>query len=569
MSLGVAIGRAFVDWKEHIEVEKEYVDDVELELDRLNAAIEVVEQEIREVYDGVSSRLLRDEVEIFTSHGMMISDPEFIGQVKGRIITESVNAEWAVRSVADKFIQVFEDMDDVYLKAKADDLKDLSARLCRLLLHVEGGDLSKINEPSIIVFRNLDVGDLARVDRDKVLGIVSQEGTRSSHGVIKARQWELPAVIGVSTILEMVETGELLVIDGSDGTVIRNPDEATLERYREKQRSFIGFHQQLAEMAHRPTLTQDGYPLRLYANVDTLRDVERALQKGIRGVGLFRTEQLYMDRDRLPTEGEQFGVYKKAVLATQGRTVIFRTLDIGCDKVPSYLNVPRELNPALGYRAIRLSLARADIFRIQLRALLRASAFGKAKIMFPMISGVEELRQARGLLEDVKSALRKEGIPFNPDVEVGVMVEVPSAAVVSDLLAKEVEFMSIGTNDLIQYSLAVDRSNDNLSGLYSPFHPAVLRLVYMTIKNGLQEGIKVSLCGEMASEPLLIPLLIGMGLERFSVNSDGVLMTRWIMAQVDRSLMRETVEQVMSLTSTEKVRRFCEECFAPLKDYHG
>lgn len=550
-----------MDWKEHVEIEKDYVDDVEMELDRLNAAVEVAGQEIQDLYKDVASRLGRDEVEMFACHGMMIADPEFIGQIKGRIITESVNAEWAVRSVADKFIQVFEDMDDDYLKSKADDVKDVSARICKLLLHIEGGDMTALQEKSIVVARNFTASEVVQIDRDRVLGVVSQEGTMASHAVIMARNWGVPAVIDVPNVLDVVETGDMMIVDGSEGVIILNPDEETLETYRKKQVCFSDFDKKLSAMKMKQTLSMDGIPFKLYANSDNVRDVHLALEKGVSGIGLFRTERLYMDRDRLPTESEQLGVYKKAVLDAGGKTVVFRTLDIGCDKVPGYLNVPDEDNPALGYRAIRLSLSRADIFRIQIRALLRASAFGKAKIMFPMVSGVEELRLAKGLVEDVKGDLKKEGIPFNPDLEVGVMIEVPSAAVISDLIAREVDFMSIGTNDLIQYTLAVDRMNRNLSHLFSPFHPGVLRLVKTVIDNGKKEGVKVSLCGEMAGDPLLIPVLVGMGLERFSMNVESILRSRWIISQIDRAEMRSAVEQILSLSSVSEIRRFCEDRF--------
>lgn len=561
VSSGIAIGRAFVDWKEHVEIEKEYVDDVEMELDRLNAAVEVAGQEIQDLYKDVSSRLGRDEVEMFACHGMMIADPEFIGQIKGRIITESVNAEWAVRSVADKFIHVFEDMDDDYLKSKADDVKDVSARICRLLLHIEGGDMTALQEKSIVVARNFTASEIVQIDRDRVLGFVSQEGTLASHSIIMARNWGVPAVVDVSNILDVVETGDMMIVDGTDGVIILNPDEEIIDLYRNKQVCFAKFNEKLTKMKMKHTVTKDGVPLKIYANGDNIRDLRSAMEKGVSGIGLFRTERLYMDRDRLPTESEQLGVYKKAVLDAGGKTVIFRTLDIGCDKVPGYLNVPDEDNPALGYRAIRLSLSRADIFRIQIRALLRSSAFGKAKIMFPMISGVEELRLAKGLIDDVKNDLKKEGIPFNPNVEIGVMIEVPSAAIISDLIAREVDFMSIGTNDLIQYTLAVDRMNRNLSHLFSPFHPGVLRLVKTVIDNGREKGVKVSLCGEMAGDPLLIPVLVGMGLERFSMNADSILRARWIIAQVERAEMREVVGQILSLSSVSEVRHFCEERF--------
>ncbi|WP_327078436.1 phosphoenolpyruvate--protein phosphotransferase [Dethiosulfovibrio salsuginis] len=565
VSSGIAIGRVFVDWKEHVEIEKDYVDDVEMELDRLNAAVEVAGQEIQDLYKDVASRLGRDEVEMFACHGMMIADPEFIGQIKGRIITESVNAEWAVRSVADKFIQVFEDMDDDYLKSKADDVKDVSARICKLLLHIEGGDMTALQEKSIVVARNFTASEVVQIDRDRVLGVVSQEGTMASHAVIMARNWGVPAVIDVPNVLDVVETGDMMIVDGSEGVIILNPDEETLETYRKKQVCFSDFDKKLSAMKMKQTLSMDGIPFKLYANSDNVRDVHLALEKGVSGIGLFRTERLYMDRDRLPTESEQLGVYKKAVLDAGGKTVVFRTLDIGCDKVPGYLNVPDEDNPALGYRAIRFSLSRADIFRIQIRALLRASAFGKVKIMFPMVSGVEELRLAKGLVEDVKGDLKKEGVPFNPDLEIGVMIEVPSAAVISDLIAREVDFMSIGTNDLIQYTLAVDRMNRNLSHLFSPFHPGVLRLVKTVIDNGKKEGVKVSLCGEMAGDPLLIPVLVGMGLERFSMNVESILRSRWIISQIDRTEMRSVVEQILSLSSVSEIRRFCEDRFDRFK----
>lgn len=566
VSSGIAIGRAFVDWKECVEIEKNYVDDAEMELDRLNAAVEVVEQEIRDLYGDATSRLGRDEVEMFACRGMMIQDPEFIGKIKETIITEGVNAEWAVNSVAQKFIQVFEDMDDAYLKTKADDVKDAATRICRLLLHIEGGDMTALGEKCIVVAESFTASEIAQMDRDMVLGFVSQEGTQASHAAIMARNLGVPAVVEVQGILDAVETGDMIVVDGCDGVVILNPDGPTLERYREKQRRVLAFNEKLRRMTGKQTLTEDGVSLKLYANVDDVRDIDGALEKGISGIGLFRTERLYMDRDRLPTEAEQFEVYKKAVLCMAGRSVIFRTLDLGCDKVPEYLSVPWEANPALGHRAIRMSLSREDIFRIQIRAILRAGAFGKAKIMFPMVSGLEELRAAKGIVESVRESLIKEGIDLDSNTEMGVMIEVPSAAVLSDLIAKEVDFMSIGTNDLTQYTLAVDRTNRNLSCLFSSFHPGVLRLVKTVIDNGCKEGVEVSLCGEIAGEPLLIPLLVGMGLERFSVNVDSILRCRWIISRVSRKDMRDAVKKVLSLSSSAEVRAFCEDRYGNLGD---
>lgn len=566
VSPGIAIGRIYVDWKEQVEIEKDYVDDVENELERLNLALEAVADELTQIYGPYQSAGNGSDPAahgIYQSHGAMLKDSEFIGQIKGEIITENVSAPWAVKTVADKFAQVFEGMDNDALKAKADDVKDIAARVCRLLLHVEGGaaPLHGSGAGVILVCRNLNTVDITLLQKERIIGIIAEEGTTNSHAIIMARNTNKPAVVGIQHVTDDVSHGDLAIVDGTAGEVILNPNEDDLQRFRTRQQDAKRFEETLRNFIGHPVRSADGKNFILQGNAASPNDVKSILDQDGRGIGLFRTEYLYMGRDRLPTEGEQYWDYKRTVIAMKGCPVVFRTLDIGGDKIPEYLNLPHNENPALGHRAIRYSLSRVDIFRVQLRALMRASAHGEVAIMLPLVSTVAELANARVVLDDVKADLRKEGVPYNPNVPIGVMVETPSAAIISDLLAQKADFMSIGSNDLIQYTMAVDRSDPSLAQLYSPFHPAVLRLIRLVIKNANAAHCPVSLCGEMAGDPLMIPVLVGLGLRTFSVNPSTLLRTHWIITSLNQSEMEQTVEQIMALSTVVDVADFCHERF--------
>ena len=428
VSPGIVMGQVYVDWKEQIEVEKDFVDDVENEIERLNLAIATASDEIAQLYGDGAVVVDADEAgpDLYRVHGVMLKDPEFIGEVRNKIICENVNAEWAVKTVAEKFAQVFEGMDNEDLKARADDVKDVSARVCRLLLHIEGGDLLRDErEGLILVCKTLGTAEITLIQKHNISGVVCEEGTVGSHPIIMARNQHKPAVVGLQGVTDDVYHGDFIIVDGNSGEVFVNPDDATIALYQERQEEERRFEKELKNYMGRPVRSADGEALKVYGNAASDSDIDSVMDVDGRGVGLYRTEYIYLNRDRLPTEGEQFWEYKKTVLAMKGRPVVFRTLDIGGDKIPSYLDMPQEQNPALGHRAIRYSLSRVDIFRIQIKALLRASAHGDVSILLPLIAAVEEVRAAKAIIEDVKDELSKEQHAFNPDTPVGVMVETP------------------------------------------------------------------------------------------------------------------------------------------------
>ena len=556
-SPGIAVGRVVIHWKEQIDILREFVEEPEREIGRFRTAMEFAGEQIRETYSRVLETVGPGEAAIFKSHGLMLRDPDFVGQIERMILDESVNAEWAVKTVADSLIQIFESMGNDYMKARSDDVKDISDRVLKLLLQVGGVDLSNLREKSVVVAREITPSDISQLDRENTLGIVSETGGKSSHSAILARTLEIPAVMGVREILDYVENGDLIIVDGETGQVFINPDDETVARYEDLLEKYECFKKSLSEIRGMSTVTLDGVEIELAANVASPKDLDDVFKNDGEAIGLYRTEFLYLDSSLLPPEDLQFEDYKNVVEAMEGRPVIIRTLDIGGDKKLDYLAIPEEENPFLGYRAIRLCLDRQEIFKVQLRAILRASAFGCVRILFPMISSLEELRAAKKILEETKEELRKEGIPFDESVQSGIMVEVPSAAILSDYFAKEVDFFSIGTNDLIQYTVAVDRGNEKLSHLYSQYHPAVLRLIKTVIDNGREAGIWVGMCGESAGDPKLIPVLLGMGLKEFSMTASSILQARWIIRNLRKSDLEQAAEKVLSLPTAEDVEHYC------------
>jgi len=556
-SPGIAVGRVVIHWKEQIDILREFVEEPEREIGRFRTAMEFAGEQIRETYSRVLETVGPGEAAIFKSHGLMLRDPDFVGQIERMILDESINAEWAVKTVADNLIQIFESMGNDYMKARSDDVKDISDRVLKLLLQVGGVDLSNLGEKSVVVAREITPSDISQLDRDNTLGIISETGGKSSHSAILARTLEIPAVMGVRDILDYVENGDLIIVDGETGLVFINPDEETVARYEDLLAKYECFKKSLSDIRGMSTVTLDGVEIELAANVASPKDLDDVFKNDGETIGLYRTEFLYLDSSLLPPEDLQFEDYKNVVEAMEGRPVIIRTLDIGGDKKLDYLAIPEEENPFLGYRAIRLCLDRQEIFKVQLRAILRASAFGCVRILFPMISSLEELREAKKILEETKEELRTEVIPFDESVQSGIMVEVPSAAILSDYFAKEVDFFSIGTNDLIQYTVAVDRGNEKLSHLYSQYHPAVLRLIKTVIDNGREAGIWVGMCGESAGDPKLIPVLLGMGLKEFSMTASSILQARWIIRNLRKSDLEQAAEKVLSLPTAEDVEHYC------------
>ena len=558
VSPGIAIGRAVIHWKERIDIVKEYVDDPERELRRFRNALEFAGEQIRESYSRVLENVGPNEAAIFEAHGLMLQDPDFTGRIEGLIIDENANAEWAVKQVADSLVQIFEDMEDDYMKARSDDVRDISERVIKLLLQVSGSGMTQLRERGILVSRDFTASDMSQIDREMTLGVISASGGRTSHAAIIARTMQVPAVMSAQGILDAVDVDDLLILDGETGEIVVNPDEATLARYRERQERYECFLRRLSEIHGKETVTLDGVAVELGANVGSSRDLDEVIKNDGEAIGLYRTEFLYLESSMLPTEDEQFEAYRTVVEGMKGRPVVIRTLDIGGDKKLDYLSIPEEENPFLGYRAIRLCLDRQEIFKVQLRAILRSSAFGKVRILFPMISCLRELREAKVILEEVKDDLRRTSTPFDEGVTSGIMVEVPSAAILSDHFARECDFFSIGTYDLIQYTVAVDRGNDKLASLYSPYHPAVLRLVKTVIDNGKSAGIPVGMCGEAAGDPKLIPVLLGMGLTEFSMSPASILQARWIVRGLRKSDLERAAAHALSLETAAEVEEFCE-----------
>ena len=564
VSPGIAIGRAVIHWKEQIDIIQEYVEDPERELVRFRTALEFAGEQMEDTHAKILGTMSPGESAVFKSHGTMLKDPDFVGRIEGIILDRGVNAEWAVKCVADSLIQIFESMNNDYMKARSDDVKDISDRVIKLLLQVGGTDLSNLAEPSIIIAGELTPSDISQMDREMTLGMASEKGGRTSHTAILARTLEIPAVMGVRGLMDEVENGDLIIIDGEAGLVLVNPGEKTEEDYRERLKQYRRFRENLSEIAGLRTVTLDGVPIELEANVASPKDLDDVFSNDGEGIGLYRTEFLYFDSSLLPPEEVQFEQYRHVVEAMQDRPVVIRTMDIGGDKKLDYLSIPEEQNPFLGYRAIRLCLDRQEIFKVQLRAILRASAFGNVRILFPMISCLEELRAAKAILEETKEELRSQKTPFDESVQSGIMVEVPSAAIMSDHFARETDFFSIGTNDLIQYTAAVDRGNEKLSHLYSQYHPAVLRLIKTVIDNGRAAGIPVGMCGESAGDPKLIPILLGMGLTEFSMNPSSILQARWIIRNLRKGELEKAAREALSLGTAEEVEEYCAKLLKSL-----
>ncbi len=559
ISPGIALGKVFIYKEPEIVLFKKQVEDLNYETERLERAVEEGLSQIENIYDQVLKTLGKREAEIFNAHKMIMKDPEFVGLVERKIKSKRVNAEWAVKEVVDYYIELFKNIEDGYLRERVLDLKDVSKRLLRILLGIETVDLGSLKEECIIVAEDLTPSDTAQMNKEVVIGLVTGLGGKNSHTSIMARTLEIPAITGLKGITNVAKNGDFMIIHGKEGLLLLNPSEKDIKRYKEKKRSYEEFKLKLTKMRREKSISKDGIKVDVLANIGNLKDVDKVIENNGMGVGLYRTEFLYMGRNKPPTEEEQFKAYKIVAERLAGRPVIIRTLDVGGDKDLPYLNLSREKNPFLGYRAIRLCLDMIDIFKTQLRAILRASAFGNIKIMFPMISNVKEIREIKRILEGIKKELRDQKIPFNENIEIGIMVEVPAVAIHSDIFAKEADFFSIGTNDLIQYTLAADRGNQDISYLYSQYHPAVLKLIKMTIENGHKEGIKVGMCGEAASDEKLIPILLAMGLDEFSMCPSSMLKARWIINKTSKTEVAAMLDAILSLATAEEVEKFIDE----------
>ncbi|MGA9228038.1 MAG: phosphoenolpyruvate--protein phosphotransferase [Mesobacillus sp.] len=552
-SNGIAIAKAYKLVEPDFSFEKKTVEAPADEVARFKAALQTAKAELAQIRDHAGTELGADKAAIFDAHLLVLSDPELISPIEDKINTENVNAEHALKETADMFISMFESMDNEYMKERAADIRDVTKRVMAHLLGVQIPNPSMIAEEVVIVAEDLTPSDTAQLNRQFVKGFTTNIGGRTSHSAIMARSMEIPAVVGTKTAIDEINNGDMVVVDGLKGQVHFNPTPEVLEAYKKIQEDFEKQKAEWAKLVNEKTVTAEGHHVELAANIGTPKDLKGVIENGGEGVGLYRTEFLYMDRDQLPTEEEQFTAYKAVLEGMEGKPVVVRTLDIGGDKELPYLNLPKEMNPFLGFRAIRLCLEEQDIFRTQLRALLRASVYGNLKIMFPMIATLVEFREAKAMLEEEKAKLVNEGIQVAEHIELGIMVEIPSTAVLADQFAKEVDFFSIGTNDLIQYTMAADRMNQQVSYLYQPYNPSILRLVKMVIDAAHKEGKWAGMCGEMAGDETAIPILLGLGLDEFSMSASSILKARSLIRQLNKADMEKLASTVLNMSTTEEV----------------
>lgn len=550
---GVAISKAYLLVEPDLSFSSENISDVDGEVEKFKAAVNQSKVELTQIRNNAEKQLGADKAAIFDAHLLVLEDPELLNPIEENIRNNKVNAPTALNEVSTNFITIFENMDNEYMKERAADIRDVSKRILAHILGVELPNPSMINESVIIVGEDLTPSDTAQLNKEFVKGFATNIGGRTSHSAIMSRSLEIPAVVGTKDITDRVNHGDSLIIDGLSGDVIINPTDEEVQAYEQKQKNFLAEKEELAKLVNDESVSKDGVHVELAANIGTPNDLEGVKNNGAEGIGLYRTEFLYMGRDNMPSEEEQFEAYSKVLKEMDGKRVVVRTLDIGGDKELSYLNLPKEMNPFLGYRAIRLCLDQTDIFRTQLRALLRASEFGKLNIMFPMIATIKEFRDAKAILLEEKEKLVSEGVNVADDIEIGIMVEIPSTAALADIFAKEVDFFSIGTNDLIQYTMAADRMSERVSYLYQPYNPAILRLVKQVIEASHKEGKWTGMCGEMAGDNTAIPLLLGLGLDEFSMSATSILKARKQIKQLDQKEMQELANKAINCATEEEV----------------
>jgi len=552
-SSGIAIAKAYCLVEPDLTFTEKPIEDVQKEIERFQSALSIAKGELEAIREIADKELGADEAAIFNAHVLVLNDPELIAPIEDKIKTEKVNAEHALKETTDMFITMFEQMDNEYMQERAADIRDVTKRVMSHLLGVKIVSPSTISEEVIIIAEDLTPSDTAQLNRKYVKGFTTDIGGRTSHSAIMARSLEIPAVVGTKDSTTLIQDGDIVIVDGLSGKIHINPTAEVISQYEAEQQKFEEQKAEWAKLVNEDTVSADGHQVELAANIGTPEDLEGVINNGGEGIGLYRTEFLYMGRDQLPTEEEQFVAYKKVLEGMEGKPVVVRTLDVGGDKELPYLNLPTEMNPFLGFRAIRLCLEEQDIFRTQLRALLRASSFGNLKVMFPMIATLEEFREAKAILEEEKEMLLANGVVISEDIEVGIMVEIPSTAILADQFAKEVDFFSIGTNDLIQYTMAADRMNERVSYLYQPCNPAILRLVKMVIDAAHKEGKWAGMCGEMAGDEIAVPLLLGLGLDEFSMSATSILKARAQIRQLTKSDMVELAAEALQMGTAEEV----------------
>ncbi len=559
-SAGIGIGRAVIVEEKELVIKRETVTDTAAEVRRFKEALEVSKSQTEALAEDLGKRVGEKEAEILKGHIMLLSDPMLVGEIETNITNEQVNAEHAIETVCTMYADMFASMGDELMQQRATDMRDIKTRMQKVLLGADSVDIASLPAGSVIVARDLTPSMTAGIDPARVSGIVTELGGRTSHSAILARALEIPAVVALTGILDRVKDGDMLVLDGTDGAVLVNPDAEVLAQYQSRREAFLVEKKELEQYIGRPSITKDGVRVELAGNIGKPEDVDKVLQYDGEGVGLFRTEFLFMDRDSMPTEEEQFEAYRKVAVALDGKPVIIRTLDIGGDKDIPYMGLEKDENPFLGYRAVRFCLDRKDdVYRPQLRALLRASAYGNIKIMVPLVTCIEEYRQVKALLHEIMAELDREGIAYNKNIQLGIMVETAAASLIADLFAKEADFFSIGTNDLTQYTMSVDRGNDKISYLYSTFNPAVLRSIRHIIACAREAGIMVGMCGEAASDPMMIPLLLAFGLNEFSMSPSAILRARKIVTRYSTRELQAVADKAMSFATTAEVEDYMRE----------
>ncbi len=560
VSAGVVIGRAFImesgamEPAHYCHLDKSKI---EKEVERLKGALKKSRDQLGEIRKKMEADGRgKEHIRIIDAHVMILKDHMIINDTVKVIKGERVNAEWALKKVLDDLVKHFDAMDDEYLKERSADIEQLVSRVLVNLMGRKTEAISDIKTPSIIIAHDLSPADTAQMVKGTVLGFLTDAGGRTSHTAIMARALEIPAVVGLESISRKIETGDTVILDGTTGTVIINPSKSVVSVYKKRKERYESYGRALFHYKKMPCETTDGRRISIMGNMEIVEELDSILKHGAEGIGLYRTEFLYMNRKDLPTEEEHLDAYNKVIKRVSPKPVIIRTLDVGGDKMFSGMEIPDETNPALGLRAIRFCLKNKDLFKTQLRGILRASAGGDVKVLLPMISGMDELRMSKAVLEEAKAELKTEGKSFDPDIEVGAMIEIPSAAIIADIIVKEVDFVSIGTNDLLQYSLAIDRGNEHVAYLYEPFHPAVLRIIKIVADAGAKAGVPVGVCGEMAGEPEYALILIGFGIEQLSMNAFSLLKVKRLIRSVSFPQAKKMCKDILEFATAKDVEHY-------------
>ena len=554
ISEGIGLGKAVILEENRLKIEKQKIENISAEKQKIYDAVKEVESEIEKLIKNIDGT----EKEIMQAYLMILQDPSLIQETIKIIKQEKCNSAYAVENGLNQIIKTFEEMDDPYMAARSRDIEDMKKRILAKLLKIEEIDLSKLPENTILVAKELSTSDSAKMNLKNISGIITEIGGVNSHMAIIARTNEIPAVVGIKHIFENIKENDFIALNGATGEIFLNPTQEKIDKLTKNQENLNKEKHKLEKYKNEKAITKDGHQVELLANIGGPQDIQIVIDNTAEGVGLLRSEFLYMDAKDFPSEEEQFEAYKKIAESLENKRLVIRTLDIGGDKDLKYMKLPKEENPFLGYRAIRIYLDNIDLFKVQLRAILRASSYGNVAIMLPMISSIEELRKSKEIIEEVKQELKTKNISFNENIEVGIMVEIPSSAVMADEFAKECDFFSIGTNDLIQYTIAVERGNEKLANLYSHFNPAVIRLIKSAIDGAHKNGILCSMCGEAAGDVKFIPLLVGLGLDEFSMNANKILKARKLITDLSFEECKQLANKVLQLDSTEDVKRILD-----------